>query len=224
MTGSKKSLFIYVIFGYFISLYSTQQNLRNIDECTQWNVSEKKILFDDLNPNNTQNDYSLDLFDSSLDINRETGEIAILDDRNHRVFIFNPSNTSVLFAILSNSSNSSNKSAISNSPSAITFGRNNSFYILDHNGTEKQLIKINMTLRYGEKATTIDKATIDGNLTGLSTDQNDVTYTSCTNCNHVLYWDSVNTPYEYVGNKTAGNSSSELNNPQSIVMDVNQTL
>lgn len=219
MIDSDKWLLFYVIFGCLIKLYSSV-NLQPIDECTQWNSSEPNLIFDDMN--NTDNSFSLDLLNSGLDINRQTGEIAVLDDGNHRVLIFDPLNTSVLLAVLSDSSNSTNKSTISNSPSAITFDRNNSFYVLDYNGVQKQLMTINMNIKYGRNATTNNTSSFNGTVGGLCKDnRNDRTYVSVSNLSQVMCW---GLGCLSLGNGTAGNSSSQLNNPQSIVIDENQTL
>jgi hypothetical protein len=207
--------------------------LISVEQCSKWNISAKETIFG--NENGTAGDdvSSLNLTNSGLGINRETGEIAVLDDNNHRVLIFNQSNTSTLFEILSNSSNLTNNSMIQFSPSAITYDFNYSIYILD--GWETQIIKMKNPLDYGENATFINETivlsgnqsfsgvsgglcvdNINGNVFISDSDNHQIIF-----CNKSILCSQFNT---YIGNGIPGNASNQLKNPTSIVIDNNQTL
>jgi hypothetical protein len=150
-----------------------------------------------------------------------------LDDNNHRILVFNQSNTSTLFAILSDSSNLTNLSTISYSPSAIVYDDNNSMYILDN--WNKQIIKMQNPLQYGDNATLTNNSIsspFNGTLTGLCVDNtggsifvSDILY------NQIIRFEfpTLNASI-YIGNETSGNASNQLKNPTSIVMNNNRAL
>jgi len=201
-----------------------------VEQCSKWNVSAK-IIFGQENGTAGDDDYSLNLTNSSLGINRNTGEIAVLDNNNHRVLVFNQSNTSTLFAILSDSSNLTSNISIRYSPSAITYDFNNSIYIFDV--LKEQLIKMKNPLEYGENATLITETISPSNVPpfsditlGLCPDDTGTSVFISDYNNHQIIRYNVNTStyYIYVGTGTAGNASNQLKNPTSIVIDDNRTL
>jgi hypothetical protein len=160
---------------------------------------------------------------SSLGINSVTGEIAVLDDNNHRILVFNQSNTSTLFAILSDSSNLTNSSMIRFSPSAVAYDRNNSIYILDN--WRNQMMKMNNPLEYGENATLSTSFQSSNVTVGICVD-NTAGTVLISDYNHhqiITYQGNAAIGRNY-GSGTAGNASDQLNNPTSIVMDDNRTL
>jgi hypothetical protein len=201
-----------------------------VGQCSKWNISTKQIIFGQENRTAGNDDNSLNLMNSSLGINSVTGEIAVLDDNNHRILVFNQSNTSTLFAILSDSSNLTNSSMIRFSPSAVAYDRNNSIYILDNWGN--QMMKMNNPLEYGENAT-LSTSLISlfgiyqsGNVTvGICVDNTDGTILISDYNNHqiITYKGNISIARNY-GNGMAGNASNQLNNPTSIVMDDNRNL
>jgi hypothetical protein len=210
-----------------------------VNQCSKWNASLGQIIY-----GITSNDsLSLNLFYSGLDINGQTDEIAVLDDGNHRVLVFNRSNastlfailsdssnltnSSTLFAILSNSSNLANSSTIFNSPSAIVYDDNNTLYILDR--WNKQIIRMQNPLQYGDNATLTNQSISSlSNVTllELCVDNTDGSILISDYLNHQIIRYDFNTLNAsiYIGNGTAGNASNQLNNPTSIVMNDNRTL
>ena len=177
----------------------------------------------------------LNLSNSSLAINRKTGDIAILDDNNHRVIIFNQSNTSTLIAILSDSSNSTNKSIIRYSPSAITYDQNNTIYVLDLDGQGKQIMKMSNPLTYGQNTTTVLKFNpgaqyplLNGSTIGICVDSiNGTIFISNHDRDQIIRYNqliSSSSGLVYIGNGTAGNANNQLKRPRSIVMGVDRTL
>jgi hypothetical protein len=174
-------------------------------------------------------DSSLNLSKSMLDIDRTTNAIAILDDNNRRILVFNQSNTSTLFAILFNSSNLTNASTIRYSPSVITYAQNNSIYIAD--GWERQLTKINNPLIVGSDSIldtnwTQFNTNFSNTSAGLCIDKTDGSiYLSDQDNHQIIYYSPGNSSgIIYVGNGTVGTASNQLNRPTSIVLDDNRTL
>lgn len=201
-----------------------------VEQCSKWNISTKRIIFGQ-NKTAGDGDYSLNLSNSSLTINRETGEIAVLDDNNHRVLVFNQSNTSTIFAILSDSSNLTNKSNIRFSPSAITYDLNNSIYIVD--GWTQQIMKMKSPLEYGENATqtntTINLSSgvrFNDTAVGVGIDWNNRTvFISDYDHHQIIYSDGSSLAYSvYIGTTTAGHTTNLLHNPTSIVTGNNGTM
>ncbi|CAF0717948.1 unnamed protein product [Adineta steineri] len=123
---------------------------RSVLECLEWDISSKKVIFGRENKTAGNDDNSLNLTNSTLDINRNTGEIAVLDDNNRRIIIFNSSNSSKLITILFDSSNST----ISNvPPSTFSYDRNYTMYVLD--GVNKEIVRMNNPLEFGKNSTKI---------------------------------------------------------------------
>jgi len=204
-----------------------------VEQCSKWNISAKISIFGNKNGTAGDDVSSLNLTNSSLGINTETGEIAVLDDNNHRVLIFNQSNTSTLFEILSDSSNFTNDSMIQFSPSAITYDFSNSIYIVD--GWENQIMEMKNPLEYGENATLINETIVlSGNQSfsgvsrGLCVDDiNGIVFISDYDHHQIIRYNKNLSSLKfsnYIGNGVPGNASNQLNNPTSIVIDHNQTL
>jgi len=116
-------------------------------------------------------DNSLSLSNSALDINRNTDAIAVLDDNNGRIIVFNQStnatlfnqstnsallnqsNSSTLFIIALDSSNLTNISTAYNRTSIMAYSGNGSMYIVD--GLSNEIMKINNPLDFGENVTSV---------------------------------------------------------------------
>jgi hypothetical protein len=203
-----------------------------VDQCSKWNASAKVIIYEPANMTADNSSYSLNLTNSSLGINRQTGEIAVLDDDNHRVILFNQSNLTVIIAILSSSSNLTNTSSLQySSPSAIGYDSNNSIYIVDR--YEQHIIKIYNPIEYGENTTLVvnwnasnANPPLSFTALGLCIDNANQSILISDYVHHQVIVYKQNSYYGtiYAGNGTAGNSSSQLNSPTSIVMDDNGTL
>lgn len=168
---------------------------------------------------------------SSLDINRNTSAIAVLDDNNHRVIVFNQTNLTELIFIVSNSSNSTNSSMIHMSPSAITYDNNNALYILDP--WERQLVKIDNPIEYGMNTTpvlnwntSLINPPLNFTAAGLCIDNTDGSILISSYDSHQVFCFKPNSSMGTMcaGNGKPGNASNQLNNPTSIVIDNNQTL
>ncbi|CAF0887193.1 unnamed protein product [Adineta ricciae] len=189
--------------------------------CSKWNASNKTIIFGNSSNTPGNDDYSLDvtLNSTGLDINKNNGDIAILDGNNGRVIVFNGSNSSNIFVILLNASNSTNFSTIGYPPSSIAYGFNNSLFVSD--GTSAEIFRLDYPLDYGINGTKIlDRNS--GNITSLSSTSGGL---CVNNINKSIYIIKGKQIYQYTfdsGNLT--NLSYVFNNPQSIVMNDNQSL
>ena len=248
MLEKRMFLVIYMIIGYFISTYSSQGRNRSlgkvdsqittknlsfiVDRCSKWNNSSPKHIFGLENGTATNNINGLNLsFSSGLDILPNTDEIVLLDDNNHRILVLNQPSNSTLFAILSDSSNLTNRSTIFNSPSAISHDQNNSIYIVDT--WVKQFTRISYPLQYGENATLMNKSLPwlsnqpnNNTVRGLCVDPIDGSILiSDTSGHRIIRYDTNSSEnVTYAGNGTRGSTSIQLNSPASIAMNNNRTL
>ncbi len=197
-----------------------------VNSCSNWNISSRQVIYGYENVTTINDSLSLNLSNSGLDINGQTGEIAVLDDLNHRVLIINQSNTSILTAILSDSSNITNTSVL-HSPSAIVYDESNSLYILD--SWNQQIIQMQNPLEYGDNATLMNRpifSPFNGTLLGLCVDPTNQDIFISDQFHHQIIRYGFTTPpiSIYVGNGTQGNTSYLLYKPGSIVMNNNRTL
>ena len=238
MLEKRTSLFNRIIIGYLINVClsissSSQANASVVvDYCSKWNISSPTFIFGRSNQTAANATSTLNLSHSTdLDIVRETGEIVLLDDNNHRVLVINLSNTSAFFAILSDSSNLTNRSMVINSPSAISHNPNKSIYILDN--WDKQFIQIPCPREYGENATLTNKSLPSAFAPGQNNDMHrlcvdptdESIFISSRFENNVLRFNAdLLMNGTYIGSGLSGNTSTQLSSPRSIVMNNNRTL
>ncbi|CAF0771628.1 unnamed protein product [Adineta steineri] len=211
--------------GQFGSVGQSGSIGQSVLECLEWDISSKKVIFGRENKTAGNDDNSLNLTNSTLDINRHTGEIAVLDDNNRRIIIFNSSNSSKLITILFDSSNST----ISNvPPSTFAYDRNYTMYVLD--GVNKEIVRMNNPLEFGKNSTKIfDWSSYSQQIGvppagGLCIDNTDDNIFINDGHQIFLYDQSISILSSYVGNAAAGNATEEFNNPTSIVIDNYQRL
>ncbi|UJR35072.1 hypothetical protein I4U23_027848 [Adineta vaga] len=197
-------------------------------QCSKWDSSEE-ILFGQQNKSEGNDDNSLNLKISGMDINRKTREIAVLDDNNGRIMIFNRSNTSTIFAILLNSSNSTNISAANYLPSSLAYSPNGSLYVLD--SSTNKIFRFNSSLDFGNNATEIFNLKPSSGTSfksargGLCIDSSNENVYFISESIIYCYKNSTPPVSIYYGiNIPPGNSTKQLDNPQSIVTNENQTL
>jgi hypothetical protein len=176
-------------------------------------------------------DNSLNLLNSALDINRITDAIAVLDDNNGRVIVFNQSDNSTLFIIAFESSNLTNISTACYRQSTMAYGGNSSIYIAD--ALSNQMMKINNPLDFGENATVVYKSSAPSNYSlynstarGLCVDNTEENiFVSDYDHHQIIRYEKSTSNYTvYIGNGTSGSASNQLCNPTSIVIDNNRTL
>jgi len=185
-------------------------------------------------------DNSLSLSNSTLDINRNTDAIAVLDDNNGRIIVFNQStnstsfnqsNSSTLFIIALDSSKLTNISTAYNRTSIMAYGGNSSMYIVD--GLSNEIMKINNPLDFGENVTSVYNFSTYSNYSlsnltvrGLCVDNTEENIFVSDYGNHQIlrYEKNTSNVMVYIGNGTAGDASDQLSHPTSIVINNNRTL
>ncbi|CAF4023989.1 unnamed protein product [Adineta steineri] len=212
-----KFLIIYIIIIYFIHLSPSHDgvlgqsspNARSVLECLEWDISSKKVIFGRENKAAGNDDNSLNLTDSTLDINRNTGEIAVLDDNNRRIIIFNSSNSSKLITILFDFDSSN--STISNVlPSTFAYDHNYTMYVLD--GVNKEIVRMNNPLEFGKNSTKIfDWSSYSQQIGvppagGLCIDNTDDSIFINDGYQIFLYNQSISNISVYIGSTTTGNA------------------
>ncbi|CAF0941057.1 unnamed protein product [Adineta ricciae] len=187
--------------------------------CPKWNASNKTVIFGNSSNAPGNDDYSLDLNVTGLDINKNNGDIAILDDKNGRVIVFNGSNSSDIFVILLSASNYTSFSTIGYSPSSIAYGFNNSLYISD--GTSTELFRLDYPLNYGINGTKILDRN-NGSIISLNSTSGGLCVDNIDKSIYIVQGKQICQYTFSSGNLT--NSTYQINNPQSIVMNENQSL
>jgi len=194
-------------------------------------MSSGTIIFGQTNMTAGNDDNSLNLFNSTLDINRITDAIAVLDDNNGRIIVFNQSTNSTLFIIALALSNLTNISTAHTRPSIMAYGGNSSMYIVD--GLNKEIMIVNNPLDFGENVTSVYNLSTNfnyllSNLTarGLCVDNTEENiFVSDYDHHQIIRYEKNTSNYTvYIGNGIAGNASDQLYNPTSIVIDNNRTL